>query len=137
MTEKFCRAYDEERGRHLIATEKIDGGALVFMERPLLCQQSLVNSHEALACRQCKCFIGSPGMGLELTCGLLSRQDICNRFIRQDGHHKIIPCRQLCGELYCSKSCELTHWESSGHCLLCTVTYLPEWSAYRNFMYLL
>lgn len=129
MKKKYCRADDEERGRHLVATERIDAGSLVFMERPLLCQQSLANSHEgALACRHCKCFIGNPAVGLQLTCGLLTRQDLCNKLAtnqnQQGEEKKIISCRQFCGELYCSNSCEQIHWESSGHCLLCTVTYI-------------
>jgi hypothetical protein len=129
MKKKYCRADDEERGRHLVATERIDAGSLVFMERPLLCQQSLANSHEgALACRHCKCFIGSPAVGLQLTCGLLTRQDLCNKLAtnqnQQGEEKKIVSCRQFCGELYCSNSCEQIHWESSGHCLLCTVTYI-------------
>jgi len=119
---KYCRASNEERGRHLIATEKINAGSLIFMESPLLCQQSLVNTGAALTCRQCKGFIGGSNIGLKFTCGKISRQDLSD-FSTDDSsslQERIIACRQGCGELYCSIDCQNMHWELAGHCLLCT-----------------
>ena len=137
---KFRRVDNESKGRHLVATKPISAGSLVFIERPLISLQSIHNSHDgALVCRTCRCFIGGPRVGLQLASGLISRQDVYSYW--KDQQHKtdhkedeleecestwhIVPCRQQCGELYCSNKCENNHWQFSGHGLLCTGS-IPE-----------
>ena len=61
----FQRNDDPSKGRHLIASQKISQGELIFIEKPLLSLQTLGNAHEgALCCRYCRAFIGGPDLNI-------------------------------------------------------------------------
>jgi hypothetical protein len=73
-TALFQRKEDPSKGRHLIASQKISKGELIFVERPLLSLQTLGNAHEgALCCRCCRAFIGGPDL-----CIMVSRSSLKN-----------------------------------------------------------
>jgi len=136
------RADDEQRGRHLVAARRIESGAVILVEKPLLCLQSLGNAHSgALTCRCCRCFVGGPDLALAVASGRVSREDAfdywnselravasgtntCNgdndRGISSSQAKSIVPCRNKCGELFCSDKCEQDMWVFGGHRLLCT-----------------
>jgi hypothetical protein len=135
------RQDDVLRGRHLVTSRSVPAKTLLFMEQPLVALQSLGNAHEgALVCRHCRCFVGGPSTCLQLASGQTSRQDILeshqikenSRQEQEEGEeatkklfetnhpHQIIPCRNECGEVFCSRDCEIICWENAGHCLLCT-----------------
>jgi SET domain len=108
----YRRQDDEIRGRHLVAARTIKKGELIFCERPLCSLQSLENVHQgALACRCCRAFCGGPSLCLKLASGSLERENIFN-------DSNLIPCRQKCGEVFCSKECEQDFWLCHEH--LCT-----------------
>ena len=70
------RADDEQRGRHLVAARRIESGAVILVEKPLLCLQSLGNAHSgALTCRRCCCFVGGPDLAVAVASGRVSRED--------------------------------------------------------------
>ena len=137
------RRVDEKRGRHLVATEPIQKGQLLFTERPLLSLQSIGNSHSgALVCRCCRAFIGGPDLALGIAAGTIDREHAFEEYQKLQslqGHQKksciiinddtidtwnhqelLVPCRNQCGELFCSKACEDLMWSCCGHNLLCT-----------------
>jgi len=134
------RRNDETRGRNLVAARLIDAGSVIFVEKPLLCLQSVGNSHAgALTCRCCRCFVGGPDLALAVASGRVSREeaieyweteirDSSSALVKQgnagsageDDTYAIVPCRNNCGELYCSAKCEEDMWSVGGHCLLCT-----------------
>ena len=134
------RRDDETRGRHLVAARPIDAGSVIFAEKPLLCLQSVGNAHAgALTCRCCRCFVGGPNLSLAVASGRVKREqaiDYWEAEIRagrsasleqgsvdgagRDDAYAIVPCRNNCGELFCSAKCEEDTWTVGGHCLLCT-----------------
>lgn len=130
------RRDDETRGRHLVAARPIEAGTVIFVEKPLLCLQSMGNAHAgALTCRCCRCFVGGPDLALAVASGRVSREAAigyweANEVGGSDGAnecegggddaHGIVPCRNNCGEMYCSAKCEEDMWTVGGHCLLCT-----------------
>ena len=108
----YRRQDDEIRGRHLIAARRIQKHELVFCERPLCSLQSVGNVHQgALVCRACRAFCGGPSLCLKLASGQMNRQDVFDE-------PSLVPCRQKCGEVYCSVACEQDFWKS--HSFLCT-----------------
>jgi hypothetical protein len=108
----FRRQDDDIRGRHLVATRNIEKGELIFCERPLCSMQSLENVHQgALVCRCCRAFCGGPSLCLKLASGSLQRENIFD-------YSNLTPCRQNCGEVFCSIECEEDFWRS--HEILCT-----------------
>ena len=122
------------KGRHLVASRRIEKSEVVFVDRPLLSLQSLGNSHAgALTCRRCRCFIGGPDLALAVCSGQVSPQDCFSYYQKQipddlesestlieDDAYRMVPCRNACGEMYCSDQCARDHWDVHGHCLLCT-----------------
>ena len=73
----FERKDSPAKGRHLVATQRIQKGQLLFVERPLLCLQSVGNSTlGALNCRHCRAFIGGPDICLAVASGRVSREDV-------------------------------------------------------------
>ena len=110
-------------------------GQIVIVERPLLSLQSIGNSHTgALVCKCCRTFIGGPQLCLKLASGVLNRENVwdyyCqeveagkkksgNNSISDNDAFEIVPCRNSCGELYCSSECEMDMWRCCGHELLC------------------
>jgi hypothetical protein len=125
-----------EKGRHLIATQKIQKGQLIFVEKPLLSLQSLGNAHlGALVCRCCRAFIGGPDICLAVASGRVEREKVWDYYKEKekdidndDGKENIdgqnccqmVSCRNQCGELYCSQECENEMWLQKGHELMCT-----------------
>ena len=70
------RRDDEARGRHLVAARPIEAGTVIFVEKPLLCLQSMGNAHAgALTCRCCRCFVGGPDLALAVASGRVSREE--------------------------------------------------------------
>ena len=51
-----------------------------------------------------------------------------------DDAYAIVPCRNNCGEMYCSVKCEEDMWTVGGHCLLCTglIPESEEGGDYKN-----
>ncbi len=125
-----------EKGRHLIATQKIQKGQLIFVEKPLLSLQSLGNAHlGALVCRCCRAFIGGPDICLAVASGRVEREKVWDYYKEKekeigidngkenvDGLNccQMVSCRNQCGELYCSQECENEMWLQKGHELMCT-----------------
>lgn len=118
-----------------MATKSIPKGGLIFVERPLCSLQSLGNAHTgALVCRYCRAYTGGPELCLLVASGSVPRHAILdyhaaaagastknNQFSSTTGSTiGIVPCRNACGEIYCSTDCEQDFWHSGGHSLLCT-----------------
>ncbi len=133
----YKRKNSPTRGRHLVSTQCIQKGSLISTEKPLLSLQSVGNAHQgALCCRCCRAFVGGPHLALLVTSGTVRREDVWDyysthedeltRSCNGDGsgdvceNYKIFPCRNGCGEIFCSKSCEERSWNQNGHDLLCT-----------------
>jgi len=131
------RATSPTRGRHLLASEKIDKGNLIFCERPLVTLQSIGNVHTgALVCNYCMAFCGSPGQALRIAAdptelqGIVTKSDDNSDGDNSDDNpsssdqshsdHALIPCRHKCGKVYCSLECQEDDWEWGGHKELCT-----------------
>jgi hypothetical protein len=109
----YRRQDDSLRGRHLVAARRIQKDELIFCERPLCSLQSIGNVHQgALVCRACRAFCGGPSLCLKLASGSLKREDVFHE------EPSLVPCRQKCGEVYCSIECEHDFWKC--HTLLCT-----------------
>ena len=133
------RRDDETRGRHLVAARPIEAGTVIFVEKPLLCLQSMGNAHAgALTCRCCRCFVGGPDLALAVASGRVSREAAIdywetNSKLGNDAY-AIVPCRNNCGEMYCSAKCEEDMWTVGGHCLLCTglIPESEEGGDYKN-----
>lgn len=129
----YERRDSPERGRHLVATQYIHKGDVIFFERPLLSLQSLGNAHQgALVCRCCRCFVGGPDLALQVASRNLKREDVWDFYnqneedlTKDNENYKMVQCRNKCGELYCSSECEENMWNCCGHDLLCT-GFIPE-----------
>ena len=123
----YKRCLNHERGRHLVASQSIPSGTIVFVERPLLSLQTFGNSHEgALVCRCCHSFVGGPKLCLAVSSGRIPREKIWD-----DGASDamcMVPCRNSCGEIFCSKQCEDEMWKYCGHDLLCTGLIAEQYS---------
>ncbi|GFH60730.1 hypothetical protein CTEN210_17206 [Chaetoceros tenuissimus] len=132
MKDRFVRKDDAFRGRHLCATEHIAKDEVIFVERPLLSLQSVANSHQgALCCRSCRAFVGGPDLCMLLASGKLNRDGVWSYYNENESeilglgsanenlNYKMVPCRNNCGELFCSKKCE-NECHLAGHDLLCT-----------------
>ena len=63
-------------------------------------------------CRACRAFCGGPSVCLKLASGSLNREDVFNE------EPSLVPCRQKCGEVYCTVECEQDFWKC--HSLICT-----------------
>ena len=106
----YHRKDSPERGRHLVAAHPIQKNQLIFCERPLVSLQSISNLQTTLVCGYCRSFgCCSFSTSLKLASGNISRPQVCVEF----------PCRNACGQVYCSAECEADSWESA-HSLLCT-----------------
>lgn len=124
----YERRNSTEKGRHLVATQYIHKGDVIFFERPLLSLQSLGNAHQgALVCRCCRCFIGGPDLALKVASRNVKREDVWDFYEKNEQdlnkdneNYKMVQCRNKCGELYCSRECEENMWNCCGHDLLCT-----------------
>jgi SET domain len=112
----FQRADDAVKGRHLIATDRIARGQLIFIERPLFCLQSLPNiAFNRYICYGCKSFVSTPAAMLLWRC----HGNTPNAELEQESRKTCVPCRHACGYVYCSEECEKDTWISH-HCILCT-----------------
>ena len=79
------RETSESKGRHLVSTQKIEEGQIIFVERPLLSLQSFGNSHTgALVCKRCRAFVGGPDISLGVASGRISREDIWDH-VKENG----------------------------------------------------
>ena len=138
----FQRKDSPEKGRHLVATQKIQQGQLIFIEKPLLSLQSLGNAHQgALVCRCCRAFIGGPDVCVAVASGRIDREKVWDYYkeLEKDEEKnnrenilngidcsdrlllcQMVSCRNKCGELFCSEDCEEQMWFQGGHELLCT-----------------
>jgi hypothetical protein len=113
----------------------ISAGALAFKEAPLNKVQSLDNRQDAMCCGQCLRFIGGRKMQLLLLTNSHTRAEISASVgsgsdavdAGPNDLSPVVPCRDACGEVYCSTACATKHWESC-HCLLCTGK-IPDESA--------
>lgn len=118
------RATSPTRGRHLLSTERIEKGNLIFCERPLVALQSTGNVHSGvLVCHYCMSFCGSPDQALQIAADPTRLEGIATTDSdprQQDGEHALIPCRHKCGQVYCSLECQQDDWEWGGHKELCT-----------------
>lgn len=131
----FCRADSVERGRHLKACQYIPKGQLIFSERPLLALQSLgENIACAWVCHSCKAFVGGPEVALERrfvddptplieqyrsTQAQLSSVNVSDSSEEAEHPYRIVPCRNNCGHVFCSRECEVDAWIRH-HSFLCT-----------------
>lgn len=118
------RATSPTRGRHLLATDRIQKGQLIFCERPLVALQSIGNVHEGvLVCQYCMSFCGTPAQALRVAADPTQLQEITTQTPSSEqttGDHALIPCRHKCGHIYCSLECQQDDWEWGGHKELCT-----------------
>jgi len=127
MDKLYKRHECPSKGRHLVATQKLEKDSLIFVERPLLSLQSLGNAHKgALVCRHCRAFVGGPDLCLAIACGRISRNGVWD-YVKEKQKVKaeeeicfMVPCRNDCGEIFCSKDCEEEMWCCGGHELMCT-----------------
>ena len=143
MNPAFARKDDPNKGRHLVAKRNISKDELIFVERPLISLQSIGNAHQgALCCRCCRCFVGGPDLAISVISGKVKREDIWDFYKslhkeeemtgkeedhtkdynkdNQNYNYRMVPCRNGCGEIFCSQECEKEMWSSGGHDLLCT-----------------
>lgn len=159
MNPAFARKDDPNKGRHLVAKRDISKDELIFVERPLLSLQSIGNAHQgALCCRCCRCFVGGPDLAISVASRKVNREDIWDFYKelclhkeeeeeeettgKDEDHtkdhnkdfknynYRMVPCRNGCGEIFCSQECEKEMWSCGGHDLLCTGL-IPE-PATRN-----
>lgn len=116
------RQDSDTRGRHLVAAAHISKGELVFCERPMISLQSTGNVFSgALTCHYCGAFIGTPEQALTIATDPMQLPKIATSEDQQDiGDHSIVPCRDKCGAVYCSKECRVDDFEFGGHKELCT-----------------
>ena len=103
----------ERHADGVFAKCSIDDGTIAFSETPLHKLQSLDNRQEVPSCGHCFNFIGSHDFQLEVLEGRKRRIDVLTPDVA------CYPCRDGCGELYCSSTCADKHW-INGHALLCT-----------------
>jgi SET domain len=119
---------EQQRGRHLVANQRIDQGRLIFVERPLVALQSLGNP--IWACHACKAFVGGPQAALSIlahrhypelttTTTTTNADDDDDDPITSGSFSKVVPCRHACGQVYCSQECEQDFWDAR-HQYLCT-----------------
>jgi Proteins containing SET domain len=135
MKPLYSRKDSPTRGRHLVASQNISENELIFEERPLLSLQSIGNAHRgALCCRFCRAFVGGPDLALLVASGKLGRENVWDYYHEKQEEYRIRnvnddfckavcrmhPCRNDCGEIFCSQECEEKHWSCGGHDLLCT-----------------
>ena len=136
-TPSYRRIDDPIKGRHLIATQAITKGQLLFVERPLLAFQSIQNLHyNRYVCYNCKAFVNTPANALLWRCrSTTTDSDIdiesqppdtskaASEVVavqqQQSDQYCCIPCRHSCGYVYCSNQCETECWHRH-HQLLCT-----------------
>jgi hypothetical protein len=136
MKPLFARKDDPVKERHLVATQNISKDELIFVERPLLSLQSIGNAHQgALCCRCCRSFVGGPDLAIAVASGKIDREHIWE-FHKENmedltpscdtetstatDNYRMVPCRNGCGEIFCSQDCEEEMWCCGGHDLLCT-----------------
>jgi SET domain len=111
-----------------VASQRIDKGRLIFVERPLVALQSLGNP--AWVCHACKAFVGGPHAALSIIANRMypeltstdsnaNEEDGDGDGDDHSGSWKVVPCRHACGQVYCSKECEQDFWEAR-HQYLCT-----------------
>ena len=122
----YCRKDSIERGRHLVATCDIVQNQLLFVERPLLALQSLVNLQINLVCRYC---LAPCGINHDSTWGMASgrilrRQVTCQKEVMEDS--SMVACPQDCGQVYCSEACQQDDARGGAHALLCTGTLMDD-----------
>ena len=135
----FKRVDDPIKGRHLVATQMITKGQLLFIERPLLAFQSIQNLHyNRYICYNCKAFVNTPANMLLWRCRQSSTTMTTNETdateslpidttmdstvqptVLETDQYYCIPCRHACGYVYCSNQCEMTCWNKH-HQYLCT-----------------
>ena len=141
MKPLFARKDDPIKERHLIANQDISKDELIFVERPLLSLQSIGNAHQgALCCRCCRSFVGGPDLAISVASGKINRENIWDFHrenkqdltsccdinidtdidIAREDNYRMVPCRNGCGEIFCSQDCEEEMWSCGGHDLLCT-----------------
>ncbi|CAB9517987.1 specific demethylase 8 [Seminavis robusta] len=109
----FRRCDTDVRGRHLVASRAIPKGTLIFVERPLVALQSLGNP--VWVCHACKAFVGGPKAALQI----LAHRTFPDHPTDCSEESAVVPCRQGCGQVYCSNPCEQDFWEAR-HKYLCT-----------------
>ena len=125
------------QGEGVFATRDLAPNETIFEEIPLEKFQDISNRAKgALVCGNCFKFVGSALLQLELQAGMVSRQEIssskthsppfssvatpdCKRCEEDIPFSGLLPCRDECGEVYCSETCSEEHWCRS-HRLLCT-----------------
>jgi SET domain len=112
----FRRVDDAVKGRHLIATDRICRGQLIFVERPLFCLQSLPNiAFNRYICYGCKTFVSNPATMVLWRC----YGNTPNVELEHESRKACVPCRNSCGYVYCSDDCEKETWVTH-HSFLCT-----------------
>jgi hypothetical protein len=114
-------------GEGIFALQNFQINDIIFIEPPYFFLQSLPNRQNALVCSCCSRFLGSVGLQMKYLQKEVSRQALSEHTegvlqgIKEYQHlSSIQPCPFHCGELYCSEECQQSHWNSKGHCYLCT-----------------
>ena len=133
----------ESRGRALVASRKIEKGAVFMSERPIAAVQAVANRAAFAACAHC---LAPVGLGathhLALACGATTRRDLVAAVSSPQGWGRIkydkptlprlsgdedgalVPCRRArggCAEVFCTARCraDADGWHSLvcvGHC---------------------
>ena len=135
----YQRVDDPIKGRHLVATQTLTKGQLIFVDRPLLAFQSIQNLHyNRYICYNCKAFVNTPANMLSWRCrSTTTTANVITDESETQPHttsdqtsnavttvterepYGCVPCRHSCGYVYCSTSCEIECW-SKHHQYLCT-----------------
>ena len=107
------RETSESKGRHLVSTQSINEGQIIFVERPLVSLQSFGNSHTgALVCKRCRAFVGGPDLCLGVASGRIGREDIWEHVKENNGAIKD-------GDVSTNLERTATLDEGSGICKIC------------------
>ena len=118
-------------GDGLFSTKRYSVGDVVFLERPLLCLQSIHNRQDVLICGGCQRFIGSFDVQMNMLTRRIPRSTLPDELPVSPtaSYDPLTPklttpiqiwnCRDKCGEVYCSIQCSELHWKR-GHRLMCT-----------------
>ena len=72
-----------------------------------------------MVCYSCMNFLGDAEFQMDILSGTTSRQIISQQGGKHGSSVIAVPCKNECGELYCSSVCAETHW-NNGHKHLCT-----------------
>ena len=87
-----------------------------------------------MVCYSCMNFLGDAEFQMDILSGTTSRQIISQQGGKHGSSVIAVPCKNECGELYCSSVCAETHW-NNGHKHLCTGKISEEEGHHPDIMF--